>query len=63
LNINSFGGLNLPELYKHISPERHWQTFLVNAESLTREVLPASSKAAGRTIDQAFVIVDLKGFR
>ncbi|KIM89380.1 hypothetical protein PILCRDRAFT_813304, partial [Piloderma croceum F 1598] len=62
LNINSFGGLNLPELYKHISPERHWQTFLVSAESLTREVLPASSKAAGRTIDQAFVIVDLKGF-
>ena len=62
LNVHFFGGMNLPELYKHISPERHWQTVLVNAESLTREILPASSKAAGRTIDQGFVIVDLKGF-
>jgi len=62
LNVHVFGGMNMPELYKHISPERHWQTVLVNCESLTREILPASSKAAGRTIDQAFVIVDLKGF-
>jgi hypothetical protein len=55
--------MNMPELYKHMSPERHWQTVLVNAESLTREILPAASKAARRTIDQTFVIVDLKGFR
>lgn len=53
----------MPELYKHISPERHWQTVLVTAESLTREILPTSSRAAGKTIDQTFVIVDLKGFR
>jgi hypothetical protein len=62
LNVHFFGGMDMPELYKHISPERHWQTVLVNCESLTREILPASSKAAGHTIDQAFVIVDLKGF-
>jgi len=62
LNVHFFGGMDMPELYKHISPARHWQTVLVNCESLTREILPASSRAAGRTIDQAFVIVDLKGF-
>jgi hypothetical protein len=61
--VHFFGGMNMPELYKHMSPERHWQTVLVNAESLTREILPAASKAARRTIDQTFVIVDLKGFR
>jgi hypothetical protein len=55
--------MNMVELYKHISPERHWQTVLLNAESLTREIQPAATKAAGRTIDQTFVIVDLKGFR
>jgi len=60
--VHFFGGVDMPELYKHIPPERHWKTVLVNCESLTREILPASSKAAGRTIDQAFVIVDLKGF-
>ncbi|THH17826.1 hypothetical protein EUX98_g9052 [Antrodiella citrinella] len=62
LNIHFFGKINMPELYKHISPERHWQTVLVNAESLTREVLPAASQAAGRPVDGTFVIVDLKGF-
>lgn len=53
----------MPELYKHISPERHWQTVVVNAESLTREVLPATSRALGKPVDGTFVIVDLKGFR
>ncbi|KAH8104524.1 CRAL/TRIO domain-containing protein [Cristinia sonorae] len=62
LNIHFFGKINMPKLYKHISPERHWQTVLVNCESLTREVLPAATHAAGRPIDGTFVIVDLKGF-
>ncbi|KAH7928390.1 CRAL/TRIO domain-containing protein [Leucogyrophana mollusca] len=62
LNIQFFGGLNLPELYKHVTPEKHWEAIVVNADSLTREVLPAASRAAGRPIEHAFVIVDLKGF-
>lgn len=62
LNIHHFGGINMPELYKHITPARFWQTIMVNAESLTREVLPASARAAGRHIDGTFVIVDLQGF-
>ncbi|OSX59816.1 hypothetical protein POSPLADRAFT_1059109 [Postia placenta MAD-698-R-SB12] len=62
LNIHHFGGINMPELYKHITPERFWRTIVVNAESLTREVLPASARAANRQIDGTFVIVDLKGF-
>ncbi|TFY52587.1 hypothetical protein EVG20_g10489, partial [Dentipellis fragilis] len=62
LNVHFFGGINMPELYKSVSPERHWQTVLVNAESLTREVLPAASASAGQHVDQTFVVVDLKGF-
>ncbi|KAI0061678.1 CRAL/TRIO domain-containing protein [Artomyces pyxidatus] len=62
LNIQSLGGVNMPKLYKHVSPERHWQTILVNAESLQREVLPAASAQAGRQVEQALVIVDLKGY-
>ncbi|CAL1713230.1 unnamed protein product [Somion occarium] len=62
LNIHFFGGINMPELYKHISPERHWQTVLVNCESLTREVLPATAHSLGKPVDGTFVIVDLKGF-
>ncbi|OCH91865.1 CRAL/TRIO domain-containing protein, partial [Obba rivulosa] len=62
LNIHRFGGINMPKLYKNVPAERFWQTVLVNAESLTREVLPASARAAGKQIDGTFVIVDLKGF-
>ncbi|GJE97186.1 Sec14-like phosphatidylinositol transfer family protein [Phanerochaete sordida] len=62
LNIHHFGRINVAELYKGISPERFWQAFLVNADSLTREVLPATAVAAGKPIDGTFVIVDLKGF-
>ncbi|CCM01875.1 uncharacterized protein FIBRA_03946 [Fibroporia radiculosa] len=62
LNIHHFAGINMPELYKHVTPEKFWQTIVVNAESLTREVLPASARAAGRQIDGTFVIVDLRGF-
>lgn len=62
VNIQFFGGLNLPKLYKHVTPERHWEAIVVNADSLTREVLPAASRAAGKHIHQSIVIVDLKGF-
>jgi hypothetical protein len=50
------------KLYTKCTPERYWQSLLVNAESLIREVLPASSRQAGRTIGTVLVIVDLKGF-
>jgi hypothetical protein len=62
VNIQFFGGLNLPQLYKHITPQKHWEAIVANADSLTREVLPAASCAAGKHIDQGVVIVDLKGF-
>ena len=62
VNIHHFGRINTTELYKGITPERFWQAFLVNAESLTREVLPAASEAAGKRILGTFVIVDLAGF-
>ncbi|KAH9950542.1 CRAL/TRIO domain-containing protein [Amylocystis lapponica] len=62
LNIHSFGGINMPELYKHVTPERFWKTIVVNCESLTREVLPASARAAAHAVHGTFVIVDLKGF-
>jgi len=54
--------MDLTKLYKVCSPERHWETVLVNAESLTREVLPASARAAGKPVGNTLVIVDLKGF-
>ncbi|PPQ69102.1 hypothetical protein CVT25_004599 [Psilocybe cyanescens] len=62
LNVHVFGGMDLTKLYKVCTPERHWETMIVNAECLTREILPASSQAAGRPIGTTFVIVDLKGF-
>ncbi|KAI0086546.1 CRAL-TRIO domain-containing protein [Irpex rosettiformis] len=62
INIHHFGRINTTELYKGVTPVRFWQAFLVNADSLTREVLPAASAAAGKRIDGTFVIVDLKGF-
>ncbi|KAI0078264.1 CRAL/TRIO domain-containing protein [Panus rudis PR-1116 ss-1] len=62
LNFHYLGGINVPELYKGVTPERFWQTFLVNCEALTREVLPATAYAQGHPVDGTFVIVDLKGF-
>ncbi|KAJ7780633.1 CRAL-TRIO domain-containing protein [Mycena maculata] len=62
LNVHTFGGVDLPKLYKTCTPERHWHSVIVNAECLPREVLPASSRLAGRPIGTVFVIVDLKGF-
>ena len=50
--------VNLTELFKHVTPERHWQSVLVNAEALTAEVLPAASAAAGRHIEQGVVRVE-----
>jgi len=73
--------MDLPKLHTVCTPEKHWQTVLVNAESvshqiihvipmfmvllskqLPREILPAASRRAGRTIGTVFVIADLKGF-
>ena len=62
VNIQYFGGLNLPELYKHVTPEKLVESIIVNADALPREVLPAASREAGRPIEQSLVIVDLKGF-
>ncbi|KAG8214483.1 CRAL-TRIO domain-containing protein [Butyriboletus roseoflavus] len=62
VNVQSFSGLNLPELYKHVTPEKLVEFVIVNADALPREVLPAASRAAGRHIWQSLVIVDLKGF-
>ncbi|PPQ65388.1 LOW QUALITY PROTEIN: hypothetical protein CVT26_000013 [Gymnopilus dilepis] len=62
INIEAFGGMDLDKLYKSCTPERHWESILVNAECLVREVLPAASRAAGRPIGTGLVIVDLKGF-
>ena len=46
-----------------MTPERHWETLLANAESLTREVNPACSIAAGKSVDDVLCIIDMKGFR
>jgi hypothetical protein len=35
LNIHFFGGMDLPKLYTVCTPEKHWQTVLVNAESVS----------------------------
>ncbi|KAJ6584960.1 CRAL-TRIO domain-containing protein [Mycena capillaripes] len=62
LNIHTFSGVDFPKLYKSCTPERHWQSVIVNAECLAREVLPACSRLAGRPIGTCLVVVDLKGF-
>lgn len=62
VNIQFFGGLNLPELYKHVTPEKLVDSIIVNAEVLLREVFPAASRASGRPINQSMVIVNLEGF-
>ncbi|KAJ6512258.1 CRAL TRIO domain-containing protein [Mycena vitilis] len=62
INVHTFSGVDFPKLYKTCTPERHWQSVVVNAECLPREVLPACSRLAGRPIGNVLVIVDLKGF-
>ncbi|KAJ7175842.1 CRAL-TRIO domain-containing protein, partial [Mycena filopes] len=62
VNVHTLSGVDFPKLYKSCTPERHWDSVLVNAECLPREVLPACSRLAGRPIGSVLVIVDLKGF-
>ncbi|KAJ7212129.1 CRAL-TRIO domain-containing protein [Mycena pura] len=62
VNIHTFGGVDFPKLYQTCTPERHLQSLIVNCDCLTREVLPASSRLAGRPIGTVLVIVDLQGF-
>ncbi|KAI3607698.1 sec14 cytosolic factor [Moniliophthora roreri] len=62
VNVQFLGDLNLPKLYKECSPEQHWQTCLVIAESLTREVIPATTRLYGQQASSVLVILDLKGF-
>jgi len=62
INIQTFGAVDIPALHQSVSPDRHWETVVVNAESMMREVLPAASKQAGRPIKNAIAIIDLKGF-
>ncbi|KAJ4468981.1 CRAL-TRIO domain-containing protein [Lentinula lateritia] len=63
LNLQFLGGLDLQRLSKEgVTPERHWETIIVNAECLTREILPAAAKKYGKEIDSVLVIIDLKGF-
>ncbi|VDC00760.1 unnamed protein product [Peniophora sp. CBMAI 1063] len=62
VNIQAFGSINVNELFKGISPERHWQSIVVNAEALIAEVLPAVSTERAQHIEQVMVIIDLKGF-
>ncbi|KAF9242594.1 CRAL-TRIO domain-containing protein [Melanogaster broomeanus] len=62
VNIQFFGGLNFPELYKHVTPEQHWEAIVVTADTLLRDILPAASRAAGHLVEHSFVIIDLKGF-
>jgi len=62
LNIQTFGNVDLNKLYNHCTPERHWQTVIVNAESLLREVLPAACRKEGKEVEGALFIIDLQGF-
>ncbi|KAJ3775527.1 CRAL-TRIO domain-containing protein [Lentinula raphanica] len=63
INLQFLGGMDLHRLSKEgVTPERHWETILVNAECLTREILPAAAKKHGKEIDSVLVIIDLKGF-
>lgn len=60
--MQSFGGVDIPKLYKSVTPERHWESVVANGDALPREVLPACSRISGRLVDKCIVIVDLKGF-
>ncbi|KAL0578634.1 hypothetical protein V5O48_003377 [Marasmius crinis-equi] len=62
LNVHYLGAMNVKKLYSACSPERHWQTVLANAESLTREVIPAAVRVHGESAKSVFVVVDLDGF-
>ena len=61
INVHKLGHIDLDELYKIVTPEKHWEIVVVSAESATREVFPACSKANGHLTNRALVIVDLEG--
>ncbi|KAI5986149.1 CRAL-TRIO domain-containing protein [Pisolithus albus] len=63
LNIEFLRGCDLTELYKHITPEKHWETIVTTTETLARKIIPTASRAAGHDIGGVFIIVDLKGIR
>lgn len=60
--MQTYGNMDIPALLKLVTPERHWETIVVGAEAVTRECLPACSRAKGETITDSLSIVDLKGF-
>jgi len=62
LNIQSLGGIDVPALYKEVTPERFWEIIVATTEAAMREILPGCSYAAGKTVDDILCIVDLKGF-
>ncbi|KAH9840527.1 CRAL-TRIO domain-containing protein [Rhodofomes roseus] len=62
VSIQHYGAVNIPELYKHITPERFWWYVVTMAESIPREIIPTASRAAGHQVDGTFLIVDLKGY-
>ncbi|KAI6014866.1 CRAL-TRIO domain-containing protein [Pisolithus microcarpus] len=62
LNIEFLGGCDLTELYKHITPDKHWETIVTTTETLARKIIPTASRAAGHDVGGVFIIVDLKGF-
>ncbi|KAH8114530.1 CRAL/TRIO domain-containing protein [Phellopilus nigrolimitatus] len=62
INVHSLGGIDTTALYQVITPVRFWESILSAAEGAMREILAGSSYAAGRPIDDIFVIVDLKDF-
>jgi len=62
LNIQIFGNVDLNKLYNHCTPQQHWQTLIVNAESLSREILPAAGRKAGKEVEGALFILDLQDF-
>jgi hypothetical protein len=39
LNIHVMAGMDLPKLYATCTPEKHWQSVLVNAESVSHPVM------------------------
>ncbi|KAI5122799.1 hypothetical protein M0805_000142 [Coniferiporia weirii] len=62
VNVQSLGAIDTAGLYKVITPERFWESMVTTADGAMREILAGSSYAAGRIVDDIFVIVDLKDF-
>ncbi|KIJ54820.1 hypothetical protein M422DRAFT_24710 [Sphaerobolus stellatus SS14] len=62
INIQLFGQMNATALFKEVPRDRQWKAFCTNCEVMTREILPACSKARGERVGDAYCIIDLKGF-